>query len=246
MKQRALIDIDMILDTRYGVMKRMNPQIAETLIRDDKYRARNHDKFDRLTDGRIDQDTFDRLYREYSVETLAHAKMTDFVYALRRDILSFSIHHEKVSEIERLEFYINIHPYDLNDEEAELIRRCVARYLPPPADVHIVNTPPQDLSPEVVLNSYEMLAYYNHEDWLKHHMGKALIETPLQTTVLITPRISSSGVVPPPDKEIGDPFLCRSAILVKWIALTYVDTGVVCHNPFVFDWIANRQSSTET
>lgn len=246
MKQRALIDIEMILDTRYGVLSRMDPVLAEELVRTDRYRNREHDRFDRLTDGRIDQTEYERLYNERSVETLLFAKMTDFVYGLRRDIANFGIQQAAAADIERLEFHINAYPYNLLEEEAEIIRRAVARYLPPPADVCVVNTPPQDLSPEVVFNSYEMLAFYNHEDWLRHHYADTLLKTPLPTTVLITPRIASSGVVPAPDKELQDPFMCRSALLVQWIALTYIETSNVCYNPFVFDWIEKRQSSTET
>jgi len=247
MRQRALVDVDLLLDTRYGTIKRIDETIADTLVGSNLYRQRHHDNFDLLTNGLIDRAVYKDLYAKRDEETLYHSRMTDFVYHLRQDVLHGLENKDRGVLIEDLEVDINLYPYDLADESAETIRRAVAHYLPAPVNVNVVRLSPEALNPTYVDNSYEMLAYYNHEDWLIPHQ-EALIKHPLPTTVMITPMISTSGVVPAPTQEIRDPFLCRSAILVKFLALQYVEAEKACYNPLVREEIirARTQSSEGT
>lgn len=245
MKQRALIDIDMLLDTRYGTLRRMDPALAEALVGSNQYRSRNTDRFDLLSNGCVDQNKYEELYRNRDVETLFMSRMTDFLYFLRMDVKRAVPEIARGVEVGETSFDINLYPYDLLPEEAETIRRSIARYIPTLAEVNVVNITPEELTPARVDLSYEMIAYYNHEDWLRHH-SEALLKKPIPTNVLLTPRIATSGEVPSSDPDLKDPFLCRSAVLVKFLGLHFLPIYYACWNPMVLQNLEKLKESQDS
>lgn len=245
MRQRALIDIDLLLDTRYGTIKRIDETIADALVGSNLYRERHHDNFDLLTNGKIDREVYKALYARRDEETLFNSKMTDFVYHLRTDILKGLDNMDRGVLIDSIEIDINTYPYNLDPESAEVIRRAVAYYIPPPAKVNLVRLSPEALTPAYVDGAYEMLAYNNHEDWLGPNQ-ELLLKKPLPLLVMLTPMIASSGEVPEATHEIRNPFSTRSAILVKFIALHYIPTSYSCHNPLVAKEIERARAKAQS
>lgn len=240
MKQRGLVFVDMILDTRYGIVKQISGETADLLATSDAYRDRHVDIFGPLTNGVIVDEEYKRLYAARDIEALFHAKMTDFVYHLRQDMLEGRLDMLRGVEIEALIIDINIWPYDLDKRSIETIRRAVAHYMPQEVTVNMVRFDPEMLTPRFLDGAYEMMAIYDHEDWLKHHLD-TLIKEPINNFVVLTPMIASSGVVPEPTQEIRNPFLCRSATLVKFVALHYVSVSWVCYNPAIRQLIQNQR-----
>lgn len=240
MKQRALVDIDLLLDTRYGTLKRIDEKLADTLILSNLYRDRMHDNFDLITNGAVNREQYHELYARRDMETLYYSKMTDWVYHFRKDLKEGMKNLDRGVSVEEFVIDINVWPYELDTVSAEMIRRSVAHYMPPPAKVNVVRLDPTFVNPAYVDNSYEMLAYYNHEDWLGPNT-EALLKHPLPTTALLTPTISTSGEIPEPTSEIRNPFLCRSAILLKYLGLHYQPTHYACHNPFIPQQIRNSR-----
>lgn len=242
MKQRGLVFIDMILDSRYGIVRQLSDDsVAELLAESDVYRKRHVDSFNALTNGVVDDEAFKAAYAARDVETLFHSKMTDFVYHLRKDMEEGLLDMMRGVLIDGLVIDINVWPYDLDARSAETIRRAVAYFMPSEVVVNMVNFDPVNLTPKFLEGAYEMMAIYDHEDWLKHHIETITTTTPIRNFVLLTPAIASSGVVPEATAEIRNPFLCRSAMLVHFIALHYVTVGWVCYNPAIRQSIQNQR-----
>lgn len=232
MKQRGLVFIDMLLDTVYGTIRQLSGEAAELLVNSDAYRDRHVDNnFHELTNGVIDDAEFQQLYAARDIDTIFYAKLSNFVFDLRQDMLEGRADMLRGAQVESLALDINLWPYDVDAESAEVIRRSVEHYMPQEVVVRTVYIEPKDLTPRMLDHSYEMMAIYNHEDWLGHHYMTTLLEYPIPTFVLITPMIASSGVVPDATPEIRNPFLCRSAMLIKTVALQYIATSRVCYNP---------------
>ena len=240
MKQRALVELDFVLDTRHGTLRRIDEKLADTLVFSNLYRDRVHDNFDLLTNGVIDRAQYKELYAARDTETLFNSKMTDFIYFLRKDIFQGLKRLDRQVDIDSLEVDINFYPYILTPDESNVIRSCMEHYLPRPTVVNMVRYSPEDLTPTFLDNMYDLVAYYNHEDWLGPNSTEILTSRiPLVT--LVTPRIATSGELPPPDKRIKDPFLAREACLLKFIALNYVPTFWACHNPFILQKIQSSK-----
>jgi hypothetical protein len=240
MRQRALIDIDMILDTRYGTLKRIDEKLADALVLTNLYRDRTDDHFDLITNGAIDREQYKALYAARDSETLFHSKMTDFVYHFRKDINEGLTRIDRKVDIESIEVDINVYPYNLEAHEADVIRASMEHYFQWPAVVNIVRLAPEDLSATYVDNSYELMAYYNHEDWLGPNT-QSVIDKRIPLVTMITPRISTSGNVPKPDQQIRDPFATRSAYLVKFLALHFIPTSWACYNPFILQQLQSSR-----
>jgi hypothetical protein len=236
MKQRALVELDFVLDTRHGTLRRIDEQLADTLVNSNLYRNRMHDNFDLLTNGVIDRAQYKELYAARDTETLFNSRMTDFVYFLRKDIFQGLERVDRQVDIDSLEVDINFYPYDLTPDEADIIRASIEYYLPWPTKVGMVRYSPEYLNPIFLDNMYDLVAYYNHEDWLGPN-SQPVIDKRIPLVTLITPRIAPSGNIPPVDREIKDPFLVREACLIKFIALHHVPTDWACYNPLILQKI---------
>lgn len=244
MRQRAIIALDMILDVRYGVLSRLNQEAADELVVKPEYRGRCVDDFEKLTNGVIKNEDYKNLLNQNDPDTLFFSRMTDFLLELRMDVKGGLVKVDRGVQEMSFEFDINVWPYKLEDGEKEIIRRAAQRMLPHPSVVTVVDLSPEFLTPTYVDNTYDMMAWYDHELWLKPHQ-EMLIKRPMPLVVLLTPQIASSGVIPDKVEGIGNPFSCRSAMLVKFIALHYMNVSRVCFNPEVTRLVetAMRQES---
>lgn len=233
-QQRALIDLKCILDTRLGVLARMNPLAANAVVRSEWYPMRDTDRFDKVSEGVIDHDEFVRLSKEHSVETLVNSVLTDFIYVLRSDVEEIFPQLDIKGIDGQIFFDINVYPFSLQDSEKEIIRRSVSRYLTDPATVRIIDLDYVHLHPLTLSGMYEMMALYNYEDWLQHHQ-EALYKNPIPTFTLFYPRIAPAGEVPEPDGVFNDPFMVVPLTLSEHITMHPVPTSWMSWNANVYD-----------
>ena len=232
MKQTGLVSLDMFLDVRHGTLRRIDKEIADALVASDLYRTRHHDNFDLLTNGQIDRQEYKDLYAKRDVETLALSMMTDFVYYMRKDMIEAADRMARGAGITSVTLDINLWPYDVLPREAKIIVRSIARYFPETIQVNPVFITPEELTPGKVSSCYDMMAWYNDEEWLTPN-ADALLARRIPTNVLLTPTIAPSGQLPEPDQVIKNPFSARAAIFNQFIALAHVPTEWICYNPFI-------------
>lgn len=240
MRQRALVDINMVLDTRLGVLARLNPDAANTLVRSDWYPLRDTDDWERTTEGLIKNEDYREMYNRYETETLVNSLMSDFVYALRKDVEDIIPEIEITNLTEVIEFDINVYPYTLTVEEKAIVEASLAHYLTYPAKVRVVDIAYHLLSPGMLDSNYDMMAIYNYEDWLKYH-HEALWTNPIRDFTVFYPRIAPSGVMPEPDDVIKDPMSAVPMALMFHIQFKPIPTAYVCWNPAVYDGLVTRQ-----
>lgn len=241
MKQHAIIDVNMLSDTRYGALRRIDEKIADALAASNVYRERHHDNFDLLTNGQIDRQEYQDLYAKKEADTLGASKMTEFVYYLRKDMIDASNRMERGAGITSVTIDINLYPYaELEPDEIKIFIRAVRRYFPYNIVVNAVYVPWGELTPEIVGKTYDMMALYNYEDWLIPNQQR-LIERRLPNVVLLTPTIAPSGTLPEKDPVVENPFSAVSLVLVKFIALTHIPTQWICHNPLIHLEIQNQK-----
>ena len=229
MRQRGLIDINMILDTRLGALARLDVTAAAKLVVTPAYRQRNCDNFGVLTDGIIDQEEYKELYEKYEAETLAESLFTNYVTLARLEVEDIVPTMDIKGLDKTIEYVINVYPYKLYAKEKEVIRRSVARYLSDPAVVKIVDIPWEELTPSVLDTNYDMMVIYNYEDWFKHHLT-ALKDYPMNEFTVFHPRIAPSGVVPEPVDGLRDVFMVTPMVLLGYIQLHPVASELSCFN----------------
>ena len=254
--QRALIDIEMLLDVRHSTVLRMMGEedidgvpvegIAEILAGTEYYRYRQHDNFEKATDGFVTWEAYQKAFAERNGDTIFWARMTDFVYQIRMDIKKELPALERGVEFDALDIYVNFYPYDdLSQDERDIIVKCMQHYMPLPTRVFGAYVPWKDLTVKRFENQFEMSALYDVEDWLKHHQTE-LLQNKIPENTIMTSRISPLGKDPAPEKGVNDPFACRSGVLQEWVSLIHVPTPWVCYNRAMFQAIRNHQYSERT
>ena len=128
MRQRGLVFIDMVLDSRYGTMKLIDGPAADELVASPEYRNRYTDQFDILSKGRISQEVYDQLYSERTGDNLYHARFTDFLFKLVQDMEEANMINAKGAKTIEAVIDLNVWPYaDLSLTEREVNRREIGR-----------------------------------------------------------------------------------------------------------------------
>lgn len=242
--QRALIDIEMFVDVRCGLVSQLvSPQYADVLASTDWYQVRQHDNFEEVSSGLVKWEAYKEAYANRNGDTIVASNMTNFIYELRQDIKKALPALERGVEFEALEIYVNFYPYsDLTEDERKIIVQSIQYYMPLPTQVFAEYIPWKDLTVARMERQFEMIAIYDHEEWFKHHLDE-LVNHRVPSNVVMTPRISNLGVDPKLDATIKDPFKARSGFFQEWISLVFLPTRWVCYNQAMHQAIHSHQYS---
>lgn len=242
--QRALIDIEMFLDVRCGLVTQLvDPVYADVLASTEWYQVRQHDNFEKASSGLVTWEAYKEAYANRNGDTIVASKMTNFIYELRQDIKKALPALERGVEYEALEVYVNFYPYaDLTEEERKIIVQSIQYYMPMPTQVFAEYIPWDKLTVARMERQFEMIAIYDHEEWFKHHMEE-LLNHKVPANVIMTPRVSNLGKDPAEDPVFKDAFKARSGFFQEWISLVYLPTRWVCYNQAMFQAIHNHQYS---
>jgi len=244
--QRALIDIEMFVDVRCGLVSQLvSPQYADVLASTEWYQVRQHDNFEKASSGLVKWEAYKEAYANRNGDTIVASNMTNFIYELRQDIKKALPALERGVEFDALEIYVNFYPYsDLTEDERKIIVQSIQYYMPLPTQVFAEYIPWKDLTVARMERQYEMIAIYDHEEWFKHHMDE-LLHHKVPANVIMTPRISNLGVDPVVESVAKDPFKARSGFFQEWISLVFLPPRWVCYNEAMFREIhSHRYSGT--
>lgn len=190
-----LVDLDVILDTRIGVLSQLYPEATAKLINNPLYRTRQTDEFN-LIDNTIDLDTYRKAYANRDVNALMRAVPTEMLleFVMILDSLLDEIlgpnPENKVIKIE-----INTYPYNLSSEECEHIAHCFRAHTKTPFEIKTVYIPYDNMSlPMLEQCNYAALFLYDFDRFQYSVFTKNFKETdkPLPQVTVMVPRICAS------------------------------------------------------
>lgn len=230
MKQKILIELDALLDTRIATVSRLNPEAALELL-SSEYRERPCDDLGRLT-KLITTEQYEEAYRKRDRETLIHARPTlmpfvlnEIVSRLEQDMFTTGARAES-TEIE-----VNIYPYELNEQEREAIATAVMARAGLVTPVRTVSYPPFHLSPRTInTDEYSALIIYNLQEWVDGALRVALdFRDCCPTVTLMAPallnrlaeKLEPADLVDK-DGQLIDPFRLHSQLLAPIIGLDFM------------------------
>ncbi|AFI55351.1 hypothetical protein TSMG0068 [Halocynthia phage JM-2012] len=163
---RILLDIETVLDVRYGKLIQHNPKlIPEILFKFNQYCSRDHDDF-WLMFPEVDKDTF--IVAETTVETLKLSKRTNVFNVIDDSLRSMS---GSLTEDIKVNIILNTGKYELSDEATEAMLVLIsARYEHnyKVTDVSILN---KDLTPEVISGLADLVIMYDFNGWSESHIS---------------------------------------------------------------------------
>lgn len=197
MLRNIVIDLDMLLDTRAGTLRRIiGEEKANEIINSEAYRLRDHEKLWELAG--IDKDTWDAGWElrdevtlSRSLPTLVMADMPRFLTDLNNVVAG---NNPGISDAR---FLINTYPYKLSKEvKAKIATACQFNFSTA-CDVETISLDYSRLSPVqckdrniILLFVYDIMKYNQtcFPDDVKWSMDN--LPTPNEELVVITPRIN--------------------------------------------------------
>lgn len=167
MKQRLLVELDALLDTRLATVSMVNPDAAIAVM-DDTYRERQFDVFSYLY-PEFDDAAYLQRYARRNWETLKNARPTVMAFILAGICQRMGAEIATGSPtLTSAEVHINCYPYDLTGEEQDLI--CVAVQKRCGFDIRVtaVFIPHYELNTHRIAgDEYSALILYNFKDWFE-------------------------------------------------------------------------------
>lgn len=186
--KNTLVELDAILDTRLAMAYLLDKKSVEHITTDGSYYTRVKDNY-----GNISKDIFDTFYKRRTKNLLTLGLPTPIFDILKQhygEIITDELNDEYEEDII---IYVNIYPYDLNEDEKNNIITSVTNIIPK-SIVKIISLSKKELTPQWVDSNVTTLIMYEGLDWIEYHMSNnALIENPLLTTLLISPAISTGS-----------------------------------------------------
>lgn len=188
---KCLVHLDVLMDTRLGTLKRLNPDAAEA-IRTSWYHKRTTDKFDR-NGSKINQAAYDALYRARDEETLKLSTMTQLPKYLMPLIARLTTTQGMPLLSQQFKVDINYYPYDLSEQVLAAIQVAMETYTNGAAEINMVCYAPEDLSVSMIKASYDIVFLYDFNEWLMQHT-KEFEKMQIPEVRMVAPRLYLSDV----------------------------------------------------
>lgn len=190
------LDIGALMDARYGVVKRLNPEAALQLVRNG-YHNRKGDFFEG-----VDKKAYDELYGKYEVETLQETVMTNIVAFLApqiAELMKETIAHE-LPDNQKPTLDVNVWPYPFQADEMAALRSIIYLQFSGRIGVNVFSKDIKEMTPSACQENYVMMVMYDYHHYLNAH-SNALIKNPKPFLMLVAPMVYFNSD-PDQDEEI--------------------------------------------
>lgn len=165
-KFRILIDLDALIDTRLGLVRKLYPDVADDLKKNKAYRMRKDDQLHRI-DPRIDPVDYTFEYAKRDIELLDTSFSSLMIGYMHKLIekLQFVINGNNPM-IQDAKIVINTYPYNLEDEQAKLIALATSTAIGLSSVVDTAYLPHKDVTLDF-LEQNQFMAYilYDFNAW---------------------------------------------------------------------------------
>lgn len=180
-KQKILIELDCLLDTRIGTVASISQELATSVL-NNGYHERHEDKYPDVV-----PEQFKTLYAQRNLDTLKMSTITTFMPLLRH--LCNLIEEEAISRPYHSgpEVTVNLYPYELSAEDSKAILGAISKWLGHKVPISLVRYAPSELRP-IYCKDYSLIVMYNPTDWFNLNLEE-LMKKPLRDVALYIPRI---------------------------------------------------------
>ena len=183
-KKNIYVELDSVVDTRLSTLYFLSPTIGEQEVQSGRYRRRIRDNF-----GPISYDIFRRYYNSRSKAVLEYGLPTYVVDLVKTHYGDLITDITQIELEEDVKIFINIFPYDLLEEEQEVIIKMFKEYIDD-CEIEIIYKSPKDLTPKWVLDNVGCMFMYDALPWLEYHSSTGEIYNhPILNVMLFTPAL---------------------------------------------------------
>lgn len=223
--QRILIDLDSILDTRYGVLFKHNALAAAQALKDKQYYSRLNNDFTWL--GAMDVVTFQKLFDERDWEVLKDSPPTGFIFALRTMIDDLADQRKNSPFADECILTVNTFPYELHPAEATEMAKLIGVFTGlGEKRIQMVSIPLANLSPLMVKQQFTGMIIYNFREWMELQQD-AFLRHNMPQIVVLAPGLYKGPIPDPSEYQIKGfeqmtPFELSEGALVGCFDLSFL------------------------
>lgn len=181
-KQGIYVDIDSLLDTRFGTLVGMGQEVLIGVL-DNGYFQRRAETF-----YGVEKEVFDEAYKKRDKSVLAQSvitKVLGFVNELVREMNTQAI---QTPFHTGPKIYINTYPYELNDSEAAVILKAVVKVTNQLSDVILIHKEPKALTPQYCDSNFAVMFMYDYAPFLEAQ-GEAFVQKRCPSLSVFVPGI---------------------------------------------------------
>lgn len=178
MIRRILIGLDVLLDTRLGVLSNLNKAAASALVTNPNYWERDFDDWFTLTGGLVTNDQFREAYElrggANTAKTLNESfetGMAPFLYKLLAEA-DINMMDGMTKHTDEIGLAINVAPYVLAPNERQELVRIIQEKYGMELNVKLVDYHIHELTVERLADEFGGMIIYEFAEWFKyHHVG---------------------------------------------------------------------------
>lgn len=221
------VDIDSLLDTRLGTLAIMKEDYALEALKKN-YFIREIDEF-----PNVPHEVFKKAYAKRDVETLMASTFTNvftLINAFIKGNFEAAVTNANVSPVL---ITVNVHPYDLTEEEMVAISQAVSHRVKGMADVNVVNFHDAYLTPAYCRENFAIMIRYEYEPWIKVHVESKAFETQRMPGVSVVGPAIYQKI--PTEEEMAElkeknihPFTAAETAMAFFFGLKLVDVETFC------------------
>lgn len=194
---RILVTLDSLIDTRLGVIAQAFPDKVEKVL------TRNY--YDRIQDrfNGIDPEVYADLWKKRDVETLKKSMMTNMTLLLGSFIKSATNEVLGGNPPNALIFDINIHPYQLDEDERNDLLGVLEVHVGDAVEYNIISVPDEFLTPQHCKATYQVMVLYDFANWMRMHSG-VFKEFRMPDVTIYAPQLLEKLPTPAENQEMID------------------------------------------
>ncbi len=154
-------DLDTLFDTRYSLLEKLYPDVAESVIVENKY-------YDRLSNtyGPLGSNLWNYIYRHRTKEVLIDVIPTfifDTVITIYDSTLKQDINSGTFKEFT---LFVNTYPYNLNEDECVAMQAGLES-IAPQLGIELINIPQDDITMNWLYSRVSHVIMYNVLEWVE-------------------------------------------------------------------------------
>ncbi len=207
-----LVDIELLLDVRLGVLELLYPTITTNLLKNNLY-ARHNDNYGALS-NKINQQQYEKAYATRDKTALQATGPTGFLLWLVGETERVLIQNANAHIYDQ--FFIDVNfggrYNDLTREERKEILDVLGDMIPADFGIEELNITVKSLTPSFLNSNYNQCMMYSYIEWWEYHYPvMASNEQLLQKKI--------------PDCDIFAPGLFKNNVLLKDTLVELVEGG---------------------
>lgn len=220
------VELDCIVDTRLSLMYSIDKNVMSTMLEMDKYHDRHLDQF-----GYLSVKAFRKLYSLRTSSTLDNPLGTEIINVISNYCLEAIITAKSYGEFKPLTIYLNTYPYNLTEENLELIRMGLVNSTKMSnVDVEFMHEPYTEIKPSFILDNIALMIMYDGLSWIDYNIkNEELIKCNIADVTLLTPMLMHRSLIVS-KKELNKIFEDIEEKLKLLVNLVYTPTKLFSFN----------------